>query len=275
MTGSVPPRIYCIMAAEAPIVADFRRGPTNWSHVGRWDLAGLRYDPGGWLRGRIFPRRCDVSPDGQFLAYFVHTPSATWELGETYIAISKLPWLRALYVFATCDTWTRGYCFSPDANAHAGEVGDLPIPYRLQPVPVVQFATERRCGWEETPDCPVRDSHDVWDQRRNVRMQKRQPGGHRVLCVESIGHAGAEFGMEQAIDGLRVQYSLEADGQLIILDDLQWADWDRDGRLLVATRDGKLQVRLFGSGIEHTVFEEDLARLDPNPIPAPDWAQHW
>jgi hypothetical protein len=32
--------------------------------------------------------------------------------------------------------------------------------------------------------------------------------------------------MEQAVDGLRVQYSLEADRQLTLLDDLQWADWD-------------------------------------------------
>ncbi len=62
------------MAAEAPVVAVFRRGPTNWSHVGQWDLAGLRYNPGGCLRGRIFPRRCDLSPDGQFLAYFAHKP---------------------------------------------------------------------------------------------------------------------------------------------------------------------------------------------------------
>ena len=99
--------------------------------------------------------------------------------------------------------------------------------------------------------------------------------GCRLLCVESTGHAGADFGAEQAVDGLRVQYSLEADGQLTLLDDLQWADWDREGRLLVATRIGKLQVRHFDSGPEQTVFEEDLALLDPNPVPAPDWAQHW
>jgi len=93
--------------------------------------------------------------------------------------------------------------------------------------------------------------------------------------VESTGDAGGEFGMEQAVDGLRIHYSLEADGQLTFLDDLQWADWDRDGRLLVATRAGRLQVRRFGSGPEETLFEEDLALLDPQPVPAPDWAHHW
>ena len=271
----VPPRIYCITATEAPIVAVFRRGPTNWSHVGQWDVARLRYEPGAWLDGRIFPRRCDVSPDGRFLSYFAHKPSARWDLGETYVAVSKLPWLRALCTFATCGTWTRGYFFTKDASAPSREVSDLPIPYRLQSIPAVQFATERRRGWEEAPDSPPRDPRDAWDERRNARMQKRQPFGHRILCVESAGQPGGAFGAGQAVDGLRARYSLEADGQLTLLDDLQWADWDRDGRLLVATRTGKLQARHFDSGSEQVVFEENLALLDPRPIPAPDWAQHW
>jgi len=276
VTVPVPPRIYCIPALEVPVVAVFRRGPTHWSHVGRWDLAGLTYESGAWLGGRIFPRRCDLSPDGRFLSYFAHKPSATWELGEAYVAVSKLPWLTALHAFATCGTWTRGYFFTQDKSATpAREVLDLPIPYRLQSIPAVQFATERRRGWEEAPDCAPRDPRDAWDQYRNARMQKRQPGGHRLLCVESTGHAGGEFGPDQAVDGLRVQYSLEADGQLTVLDDLQWADWDENGRLLVATRTGKLQVRQVGAGTEHTVFEMDLALLDPNPVPAPAWAQQW
>src|SRR5262245_42285468 len=275
MTGPAPLRIYCITAAEAPIAAVFRRGPTHWSHVGQWDLAGLRYEPGAWLGGRIFPRRCDLSPDGRFLSYFAHKPSATWELGEAYVAFSKLPWLTALHAFATCGTWTRGYFFTKDASEYAHEVPDLPIPYRLQSIPAVQFATERRRGWEEAPDCPSRDPRDAWDQHRNARMQKRQPGGQRLLSVERIGPAGGDCGTGQAVDGLRVRYSLEADGQLTFLDDLQWADWDRDGRLLVATRTGKLEVRNVGSGPEQTVFEENLALLHPGPVPAPDWAQHW
>lgn len=160
-------------------------------------------------------------------------------------------------------------------NEHAHEIPGQPIPYRLQSIPAVQFATERRRGWEEAPDCPALDPHDVWDERRNARMQKRQPGGPRLLCLERLGHAGGEFGPGQAVDGLRVQYSLEADGQLTLLDDVQWADWDGDGRLLVATRTGTLQVRLFSGNRESCVFEEDLSPLEPRPIPAPHWANCW
>ena len=48
-------------------------------------------------------------------------------------------------------------------------------------------------------------------------MRKSQPQGAHVLCVESVGWAGGEFGIEQAVDGLKVRYSLESDGDLEIL----------------------------------------------------------
>jgi hypothetical protein len=77
------------------------------------------------------------------------------------------------------------------------------------------------------------------------------------------------------VDGLRVRYSLESDGDLEQLDELQWADWDRKGRLLVATRNGKLQVWNLNNDGPKILFEQDLSLLEPNPIPAPAWAQRW
>jgi hypothetical protein len=275
MKTKFPPRIYCIPASKAPVVAVFRRGPTNWSHVGRWDLAVGQYEPGAWLRGRIFPRRCDLSPDGRLLCYFAHKPTATWEQGEAYVALSKLPWLTALHAFGTCGTWTRGYYFTEDGGWDDPEHVKLPIRYGLRSIPVVQFANERRRGWQETRNSPPRDPKDFWDQHRNACMQRRQPGGKRMLYVESVGWAGGEFGIDQAVDGLRVRYSLESAGNLEPLDELQWADWDREGRLMVATRSGKLQAWNLDSDGPKILFEQDLSLLEPNPAPAPAWAQRW
>jgi hypothetical protein len=275
MKRKVPPRIYCIQATKAPIVAVFRRGPTNWSHVGRWDLGKGCYEPGAWLAGRIFPRRSDVSPDGRFLCYFAHKPGAAWEHGEAYVAVSKLPWLAALHAFGTCGTWTRGYYFTEDKHCENLEETKLPIPYGLRSIPVVQFANERRRGWEEAGDSPERDPRDAWDERRNARMQKRQPRGDRLLCVESLGSAGGEFGVDQAVDGLRINYWLERDGEIQLLNHLQWADWDPDGHLLVATRSGKLQILDFNGDRSEVLFEEDLSLLEPSPTPTPAWAGRW
>lgn len=270
----MPPRLYCIPAGRAPVVAVFRRGPSAWSHVGRWDLEEGRYEPGAWLGGRVFPRRSDLSPDGRWLCYFAHKPSATWEHGEAYVAVSKLPWLTALHAFRTCGTWSRGYHFTAPGDSEALE-SPLPIPYGLRSIPVVQFANERRRGWIEAPDSPNRHPTDAWDEQRNVRLQKRQPGGEAVLLLESLGWAGGEFGRGQAVDGLRVSYALERDGDIHFLSDLQWADWDEKGRLLVATRDGRIAVRRLGGQTTETLFEADLSSLAPSPAPAPDWAQRW
>lgn len=275
MRQSTPPRIYCIPATQAPVVAVFRRGPSNWAHIGRWDLAAGQYEPGAWLGGRIFPRRSDLSPDGQYLCYFAHKPSATWEHGEAYVALSKLPWLTALHAFATCGTWTRGYYFAEDTGRDNLPGETLPIPYDLRSIPVVQFANERRRGWTEAEDSPARHPNDAWDQQRNARMRKLQPQGNRVLCVESVGWPGGEFGVDQSVDGLSVRYSLESNGDLELLDDLQWADWSRDGQLLVATRAGRLQIRNLEGDSPTILFEEDLSSLEPTPMPAPGWAQHW
>lgn len=274
MSASVPPRLHCVPAARAPVVAVLRRGPTDWSQVGRWDLAAGRYEPGAWLRARIFPRRSDLSPDGRFLCCFVHQPSATWEHGETYVAVSKLPWMTALHASGTDGTWTRGHHFVEGGELREGD-RELPAPFRLRPTPAVQFASERRRGWEECADSPPRVPGDLWDERRNVRLRRQQPGGDRVLCVESLGVAGGEFGVDQAVDGLRVLYSVERGGEVRLLDDVQWADWHGDGTLLVATRSGRLQRRRPEADGDTLLFDEDLAGLQPRPMPAPAWAQDW
>jgi hypothetical protein len=276
MASSFPaPRIYCIPATKAPVVAVFRRGPTEWAHIGKWNLAHNTYEPGAWLHGRLFPRRSDLSPDGQWLCYFAHKPNATWEHGPTYIALSKLPWLTALHAWSTCGTWTRGYYFSEDESSAALNSSALPIPYSLNSIPIIQFAQERRRGWLESPDSPPRHRTDAWDQHRKARLYKPQPGSKGVLHVESLGWAGGEFSAGQAVDGLRVLYSLEVNGELEILDDLQWADWDQQGRLLVATRSGRLQIRKLNGRDFLTEFDVDLGQLQPDPVEPPDWATHW
>ncbi len=275
MTKTVPPRLYCIPAAHAEVVAVFRRGPTNWCHVGRWDLANGRYEPGAWIAARLFPRRSDLSPDGRYLCYFAHQPGATWEHGEAYVAVLKLPWLTALHAFPTCGTWTRGYRFAEGLELSADDETALPIPYRLNAIPLIQFANERRRGWSEAADSPDRIPGDTWDQRRNAILEKRQPGGDRLLRVESVGHAGGEFGVDQAVDGLRVLYWLESSDGLEPLDDIQWADWDRNGRLLAATRSAHLQVLKLGDDGPELFFDEDLSVYEPQPSPTPAWAREW
>jgi hypothetical protein len=86
------------------VVAVLRRGPSNWCHLGRWDLAAGSFHPGAWLRGTIYPQRCDLSPDGSWFCGFVLKHPATWRAQPSYILVSRLPWLSALAAWRTDGT---------------------------------------------------------------------------------------------------------------------------------------------------------------------------
>ena len=87
----------------------------------------------------------------------------------------------------------------------------------------------------------------------------------RIFVTGATGFIGSHF----------VRYWLERDGDVEVLDDLQWADWDAEGQMLVATRAGLLQIRNLASGTPELVFEADLSALHPDPQPAPAVASEW
>jgi hypothetical protein len=93
----------------------------------------------------------------------------------------------------------------------------------------------------------------------------------RVHASETVCPRGGA----QGIDGVRGSYRLERAGAVTALDDLQWADFDARGRLLAATRDGRLQVREFDGRGFRVVEEHDLRPLRPDPAPPPAWAGRW
>lgn len=273
------PRIFGIPALGTPVVAVIRRGPTDWMHVSRWDLETPSYAPGAWLRGTIYPQRCDLSPDGRWFAYFALKASADWELGAAYIAISRLPWLTALAGWGIGSTWTRGMQFVQDRSVWTVDEPDLgdiaPVRERfgLRLSRADSFAVERRRGWTETADTPPRADDDAWDERRGDRivMAKARPGraGSDGLTVRGTYAAIRE------LHGVRtdVRYELHSGGVTRSLEDVQWADWDLGGRLLVATEGGQLQIR-DGDG-EEVLWEADEGAFEPDPTPPPPEASTW
>jgi hypothetical protein len=257
------PRITGIPAAAAPIVAVVRRGPSAWTQIGRWDVEHATYEPGAWVRARVYEDRCDLSPDGRWLAYFTLRGSARpdWPAGLTYIALSRLPWMRALAAWSTCGTWTRGVHFVDDRRVW--ELGDPDVgnatPCRkrfgMKVSAALAYPVEHRRGWHETDDSPPREARGHWDEQIDALvMTKPRPGT-----------AGEE--LRRAIDG----YSLRTAASEHALPDVQWADWHPDGRLLVATTDGRLQIRA-GEAVE---WEHDLAPYEPAPEAPPPEAARW
>jgi hypothetical protein len=108
----IPPRLFVIFAKSAHEAVIFRRAPTTWYHVIRWNTRNDTFFRGAWLKGRIFPEKCDLSPDGELLLYSVHQGSrvqATYT--DAWTAISRTPWLTAIGLWPQGDNVWRGRSF--------------------------------------------------------------------------------------------------------------------------------------------------------------------
>ncbi|MEZ0224257.1 MAG: hypothetical protein ACAH83_06885 [Alphaproteobacteria bacterium] len=114
----VPPRLFIIFAKEAHEAVIFRRGPAAWCHVIRWDTKADKFYPGAWIRGRIYPERCDLSPDGELLLYFIHQGrKLRTDYTDSWNAISRSPWLAALGLWPQGTTYGGGGRFSDNRSA--------------------------------------------------------------------------------------------------------------------------------------------------------------
>jgi len=273
------PRLFVILARDEPVAAVVRRGPSDWSHLGRWDLAGPAYEPGAWFHGTLYPQKCDLSPDGRWFAYSALKGGATWAAGSVYEAVSRLPWLHALAAWEAGTTYTRGVHFDDTAGTcdlgrpDVGDAAPILRHHGIRLTPATQFAVERRGGWAESAWSEDRDPADGWDERREVVMEKPRPGAgsaeEPLLLVEGswAGHRSSPDVRAPA------RYALAASDEMAWLDGVQWADWSADGRLLVATTAGVLEIREVDGTESTSVWSHDVAPLTPDPVPPPDWAR--
>jgi hypothetical protein len=134
------------------------------------------------------------------------------------------------------------------------------------------FAVERRRGWTETADTPPRAEDDAWDERRGDRivMEKVRPSsyGSERLTVRGTYAAIRDHGTRTDL-----RYELRSNNLTRHLEEVQWADWDANGRLLVATDDGRMQIR-DGAG-DVVLWEADEGSATPDPSPPPAEASTW
>ncbi len=63
---------------------------------------------GQWLRGRIYERRSDLSPDGNYAIYFAMNGKWQSESRGSWTAVSRAPYLKAIAFFPKGDCWHGG-----------------------------------------------------------------------------------------------------------------------------------------------------------------------
>ena len=242
--------MYVILARAAERAVIFRRGPSKRVLLVAWDTSNDRFEEGQWLNGRIYERRCDLSPEGDLLLYFAakyRPPLFSWS------AISKPPFLTALALWPKGDGWGGGGHFlrrSTVALNHRETemaLGDgFNLPKWLTVVsfgqasgwgednPVWSHRLERD-GWiltsggtvakedfnakvwvEFNPPITWEKPHPIWPERYTLRM----------LITGVKERNGAWYLIEHAV--------ISSEGESLQLGRSEWAEWSRSGELLFA-----------------------------------------
>jgi hypothetical protein len=287
-------RAYVILARKAQVGVIFRRGPSKQVLLIKWDLERDTFAFGQWLRGRIYERRSELSPQGDLLLYF----AANWRKPfQSWSAISRPPYLTALALWPKGDGWGGGGKFSAGNDIqlnhrsdemaladgfslpkwlHVGQFGDRPGWGEDDPVWAERLV---RDGWtlesqprEVTPNFKAKV---VWEFDPPITWQKRHP-----LCSRELTLRMSIVGMhEQNGAWYLIDHSIvRKDGSVELIGRSEWADWSASSDLLFS-KSGKLfRLGLHDHtlpGIEAAKELADFSRLEFQSMESPHEMRQW
>lgn len=249
-SGRTTARLYVVCATKAPVAVIFRRGPSKQVQLIKWNLKTNRFDYGQWFKGRIYERRCDLSPSGDMLIYLAANQKKPY---YAWTAISKPPYLTALALWPNVGTWGGGGLFLSERHI-AVNVAKLELaegfrmtssihcerfgsnPGRGEDASI-HHAVLLKQGWQlldfGNMGKPDYKANVTWFYARPEIYAKPQ-GRYQLHMLTK--------GIHQRNDSWYwVDYEIhnEADEVVVSLPHLDWADWGLAGNLLFA-KDGKL-----------------------------------
>jgi hypothetical protein len=68
--SSFPARLHILIPKDSDTAIVIRRGPSKQTCILSWNMRTDEVRVAQWLKGRIYERRSDVSPDGKYWIYF-------------------------------------------------------------------------------------------------------------------------------------------------------------------------------------------------------------
>ena len=159
-----PARVWILPALHAPKAVVLRRGPSNLCNVLLWDVEKGIVESGDWMRGRLFPLRCDFSPDGNWLVYLTMTRRG-WcafpnnpDAEPTFNAVSRPPSLKVAAKWRNEGTWFGGGLWRTSSS--------------------LEINIDRMCGNMSLPQIHFREgSADAEELASTVKMEVLDPRG--------------------------------------------------------------------------------------------------
>ena len=305
-SASLPPcRLSVMLARDAPLGVIFRRGPSKWTQVIRWDTDNDSFEYGSWLRGKIYLERSDISPDGSKLLYFATKyTNRDLDFPTAYTALSRSPWLTALCAWPNGDTHYGGGLFESDRKIWVNQCfhyhGQLTDNSALPPDFEVNYENAlwdpnyhgllrlERAGWKPVEPYP-------WGSIPAFRLQpdgtvKTEPTDPNcplyipafIRTVHEKNSASGEFSL--VLTSTYEHYQPNAQTftwrnnhrkTTLPIEGAVWADWDKTGRLLYAKAGELWEV---DTNSPREIRSQSLANfnaLRPKRTKSPAWARTW
>lgn len=284
----VSARLFIIFARKSPTAVIFRRGPSKWVQLIKWDTSTDTFEAGQWFNGRIYERRSDLSPDGSLLIYFAQkiTARSLEDTDYTYAwtAISRPPFLTALALWPKGDCWHGGGLFKDAKTVLLNHKPQVAKPHEKHKARGLRVIPNRNAHGEDDPIFSQRLDRDGWQLKIELQIENRgyprlfhtiQPEvrkktnpnhTHAIRLTRSI--ECVEYSERFALCSLNPPVVSQ-------IDRASWVDWDQRGRLVFA-RDGKIFAASISPGCH--LAEEQLADLNPSRpevVPPPEWATKW
>lgn len=269
---SFPPRLHVLLAKHGETGIILRRGPSKSICSIAWNRRRDTFSVGQWLRGRIYERRSDLSPDGKYLIYFAMNGRTRSETGGSWTAISHAPYLKAIVLLGKGDCWHGGGLFTGprtywlnDGYGHRVLSQSSEVRRDLEYRPAANYGGE----------CPHvyynRLQRDGWTLRTEVStrgcdvFEKTLPNG---WLLRKFAHAQVHPGPGKSCywDAHELEHPLS--GERIEGPSWEWADLD--SRRVVYTEGGCLyEIKLVSRGALTKTLLADFGPLRFEAIQAP------
>jgi len=277
-----------IMARKSNTAVIFRRGPSRWTQIIKWNTKKDTFEYGHWFSGRVYERRCDLSPDGTKLIYFVSKFNRKTiqdsEYTYAWTAISKPPWLTALALWPKGDCWHGGGMFESNEKVFLNHKPEQSQPHpKHQPKRLAVVPNPNAAG-ENEPLYSMRLTRDGWNLVEEWKIQHKYGSGfvtdqpeERLLRHPRERHL--QLLMRKMLRGYRYWEEYEIldtkTGDQIPLIDVECANWDQRGRLVLLTQ-GKLKIGRLdeNNGLKQKELV-DFNNQEPEEIDSPAWAKRW
>lgn len=287
-------RLFALLARDAPVGVIFRRGPSKQVLLIKWNLDTDTFYIGQWFRGRVYERRCDLSPRGDLLLYFAASyrkPYLSWS------AISRPPYFTALALWPKGDGWGGGGQFLSKAQVqlnHRGHETTLAEGFSIPDWLSIRPFGDRP-GWgEDDPVWSSRLQRDGWTRTAYPERTKDDYGAKiwieydpPIKWERAHPTRPNKYTLQMSILGINerdgawylTEHSLvREDGTVESIGRSEWADWSPKGDLLFSQSGCLFRLQFEDEVlglIEASKQIADFSALEFQEKPASDEAREW